>query len=237
MYVSDIFEHSTHLANEERNFSCASRAAFASSSSYRLQLYHDEPCGSHDPKHTQQKSCLQFWFLHTMWLQPPSFSIVTLHLGHSLVLAAIQLDVSESSSHFLIHFFSQQHLTGSCQFSPHAKQKTCPHLQLTGRESPYDTLIAYVQSTDGHQRNSWLHSTKLFVINCWYFTFTRGSTSLVTVTSSTKISQPCAAHEMDWPRPSVTIFVVKYSRQQAKQKRWPHSRPVMLCNEAREKMG
>lgn len=55
----------THLASEDRNFSWASRAAFASSSSYRLQLYHDDPCGSHDPKHTQQKSCLQFWFLQT----------------------------------------------------------------------------------------------------------------------------------------------------------------------------
>lgn len=41
----------------------------------------------------------------TIWLQPPSFSMVTLHFGHSFVLAAIQLDVSESSSHFLIHFF------------------------------------------------------------------------------------------------------------------------------------
>ena len=69
-----------------------------------------------------------------MWLQPPSFSIVAPkielnenqinnlinedindldnlshitqlpHFGHSLVLAEIQFDVSESSSHFLIHF-------------------------------------------------------------------------------------------------------------------------------------
>lgn len=54
-----------YLANDERNFSCASRATLASSSSYRLQLYHDEPCGSQEPKHTQQNSCLQFWFLHT----------------------------------------------------------------------------------------------------------------------------------------------------------------------------
>ena len=38
--------------------------------------YHDDPCGSQGPKQTQQKSDLQDWFLHTMWLQPPSFSIV-----------------------------------------------------------------------------------------------------------------------------------------------------------------
>lgn len=73
--------------------------------------------------------------LFTIWLQPPSFSIVTLHLGHSLVLAAIQFDVSESSSHFLIHFLRYLHKTGSCQFSPHSKQNTWPHLQLTGRDS------------------------------------------------------------------------------------------------------
>ena len=38
--------------------------------------YQDDPCGSQGPKHTQQKSDLQDWFLHTIWLQPPSFSIV-----------------------------------------------------------------------------------------------------------------------------------------------------------------
>ena len=46
---------------------------------------HDEPWGSHGPRQTQQKSALQLWFLHTMWLQPPSFSMVTWHLGHSCV--------------------------------------------------------------------------------------------------------------------------------------------------------
>lgn len=157
---------STYLASDDLNFSWASRAARASSSSYRLQLYQEEPWGSHDPKHTQQKSYLQFWFLQTydeirkkntmlnnyhfrcktkpltIWLQPPSFSIVTLHFGHSLVLAAIQLDVSESSSHFFIHFLSSRHWTGSCQFSPHSKQNTWLHLQITGRASTYCTLMA-----------------------------------------------------------------------------------------------
>uniref|UniRef100_A0A8W7P959 Uncharacterized protein n=1 Tax=Anopheles coluzzii TaxID=1518534 RepID=A0A8W7P959_ANOCL len=89
--------------------------------------------------------------------RPPSFSIVTLHFGHSFVLAAIQLEVSESSSHFLIHFFSNRHCTGSCQFSPHSKQNTWLHLQTTGRGSTYCTRIAYVQSADGHHRNNRLH--------------------------------------------------------------------------------
>lgn len=41
----------------------------------------------------------------------------------TLVLAAIQLEVSLSSSHFFIHFLSHLHFTGSCQFSPHEKLK------------------------------------------------------------------------------------------------------------------
>lgn len=57
--------NTNYLAKEDLNFSCASRAARASSSSYRLQLYHELPCGSHDPRQTQQKSCLQFEFLQT----------------------------------------------------------------------------------------------------------------------------------------------------------------------------
>ena len=51
--------------------------------SWQCSPYHEDPWGSHGPRHTQQKSALQFWFLHTMWLHPPSFSIVTWHLGHS----------------------------------------------------------------------------------------------------------------------------------------------------------
>jgi hypothetical protein len=39
-------------------------------------------------------------------LHPPFFSIVEWHLGHSFVLADIQFAVSESSSHFLSHFFT-----------------------------------------------------------------------------------------------------------------------------------
>lgn len=42
---------------------------------------HDEPWGSQAVRHTQQKSYLHR--LHTIWLQPPSFSIVALHFGHS----------------------------------------------------------------------------------------------------------------------------------------------------------
>lgn len=45
--------------------------------------HHADPWGSHGPRQTQQNSALQFWFLHTMWLQPPSFSMVTWHFGHS----------------------------------------------------------------------------------------------------------------------------------------------------------
>jgi len=41
----------------------------------------DEPCGSHGVRQIQQKSYLHR--LHTMWLHPPSFSIVDRHRGHS----------------------------------------------------------------------------------------------------------------------------------------------------------
>lgn len=75
----------------------------------------------------------------------------------TLVLAAIQFEVSESSSHFLIHFLNKLHLTGSCQFSPHTKQNTCKHRQITGFESIYWALITLLQSGDGHQRNNLLH--------------------------------------------------------------------------------
>lgn len=74
-----------------------------------------------------------------------------------------------------------------------------------------------------------LTSTKLFVIKCWYLSLTRESaTNFITVTSSTIISQPCAAHDIDWHRPSSMIFVVRYSPQQCIQNLWPHSRPVII---------
>ena len=52
-----------------------------------------------------------------MWLQPPFFSIAELHFGQSLVLAEIQLQVSESSLHFLSHFLMSLQLTGMCHLS------------------------------------------------------------------------------------------------------------------------
>ena len=143
------------------------------------------------PRQTQQKSALQAWFLQIIWLQPPSFSMVALQVGHSLVFADIQLDVSESSSHFLIHFLIRWQRTGSCQFSEQAKQNLCPHRHVTGRDSTWDTLIALVQSGLGHHLKIMnqhlqscilipnlivlLHCTKLSVISCWYLTLTLGS--------------------------------------------------------------
>lgn len=85
------------------------------------------------------------------------FYIKTKACNFTLVLAAIQLDVSESSSHFLIHFLNKLHFTGSCQFSPHTKQNTCKHRQITGLESIYWALITLLQSGEGHQRKSRLH--------------------------------------------------------------------------------
>lgn len=75
----------------------------------------------------------------------------------TFVLAAIQLDVSESSSHFFIHLLSKWHFTGSCHASPQAKQNVWRHLHTTGRASTCETFIALLQSGDGHQRSNLLH--------------------------------------------------------------------------------
>src|SRR5690606_10320108 len=64
-------------------------------------------------------------------LQPPFFSMVLLHLGHSLVLAEIQLAVSESSAHFLSHFLTNSHGAGWWSLRAHPKQKRWPHRHAT----------------------------------------------------------------------------------------------------------
>lgn len=78
--------------------------------SWQGSPYHEDPWGSHGPRHTQQKSALQFWFLHTMWLHPPSFSIVTWHLGHSykvkfVIISWISFPKLSSIHHVCIKFF------------------------------------------------------------------------------------------------------------------------------------
>lgn len=60
---------------------------------YWLQLYQLLPCGSHGAKQTQQNSYLQLAERQVMWLHPPFFSMMDLHLGHSLVFAEIQFAV------------------------------------------------------------------------------------------------------------------------------------------------
>lgn len=65
-------------------------------------------CGSIEVKENyncQNSLNLFYNYYLTIWLQPPFFSILTWHFGHSFVLAATQFAVSESSLHFLIHFF------------------------------------------------------------------------------------------------------------------------------------
>ena len=58
----------------------------------------------------------------------------------TFVFAAIQFDVSLSSSHFRIHFRSQKHFTGSCQFWPHAKLKQCITWNLLSSAAPIERL-------------------------------------------------------------------------------------------------
>jgi hypothetical protein len=93
-----------------------------SASSNLLQLYQLDPCGSHGPVQIQQNSYRHDFSGQCMWLHPPFFSIVTLHLGHSLVFEEIQLAVSLSSAHFFFHPLNIPQSTGRCTGSEHPKQ-------------------------------------------------------------------------------------------------------------------
>ena len=67
------------------------------------------------------------------------------------MFAASQLDVSLSSSHFLIHIFNTLHWTGACHISPHIKlQQSRPHIYIyvnTDTPQPhYYVLHYYVNS-------------------------------------------------------------------------------------------
>jgi hypothetical protein len=65
-------------------------------------------------------------------LQPPFFSMVLWHLVHSLVLALIQLDVSESSAHFCRQSLAILQTTGRWSVgSPQPKQNVWPQVQTT----------------------------------------------------------------------------------------------------------
>jgi hypothetical protein len=75
----------------------------------------------------QQNSFLQS--LQVMWLQPWFFSMRVLQLGHFLVLARIQLAVSDSDTHFASHSLSCKQLMGLCASSPHLKQNGWLQLQ------------------------------------------------------------------------------------------------------------
>lgn len=99
-------------------------------------------------------------------MHPPFFSIVEWHLVHSLVLAEIQLLVSESSLHFLSHLrtMGQQHGRWSPS-SWHPKQKTWPHAHWTvgmmtsSERGATAHWTANSQLGAGHQRMRGLSST------------------------------------------------------------------------------
>src|SRR3569833_2506026 len=108
-------------SRETRDRAWASRASGPRFSSKRLQLYQLVPCSDHRPMHIQQNSCLHL--RHVMWLHPPFFSMVELHLRHTIVLADIQLAVSESSAHFFSHFLTNTQNTNKRTQRLQPKQK------------------------------------------------------------------------------------------------------------------
>ena len=91
--------------------------------------------------------------------------MVELHFGHSLVLAEIQLAVSESSAHFLVHRLTSPHGAGWWSVAAQPKQKQWPHRQVTvgtilSRSfclTPHST--AFSQSGAGHHLSASLSST------------------------------------------------------------------------------
>lgn len=61
------------------------------------------------------------------------------------------------------------------------------------------------------------------------------SNTHITVASSTRISQPWAAHDIVCPIPSSMILVVRYSVQHSAQNLWPHSSPAIVCKQSIQK--
>mmetsp|Transcript_26066 Transcript_26066/g.68396 ORF Transcript_26066/g.68396 Transcript_26066/m.68396 type:complete len:201 (+) Transcript_26066:1025-1627(+) len=107
-----------------------------------------------------------------MWLQPPFFSIVLRHLGHSFVFAAIQFVVSESSSFFLRHRLYSSHRTGEWGISLHAKQNSWPPVHRTGRgrcaDAADEIRTASSQSTPGQNLTRRFPFTKRRATAAWY---------------------------------------------------------------------
>lgn len=230
----------------------------------KRNTHQDEPCGSQGPKQTQQNSALQFWFLQTMWLQPPSFSIVTLHFGHSwkgwrdkiryyvthngstyiwdlqylrvggnpvgcfrIIITLFYPLLQDITLYWVMPVFPTGEAKYMSTFAVDWPAFLVLHLYdivTIWRRAPSQKSVALNKEK---KRKGWFKlsifhrngsssrtfiftSTKLLVIRCWYLRRTFESlTSLMTVTSSTRISQPWAAQAIVWPTPSSIILVVR----------------------------
>jgi hypothetical protein len=84
-------------------------------------------------------------------LQPAFFSIGFWHLGHDLVLAAIQVTFSDSDANLLFHFTAVSQSHGTWDSWLHNMQNYIPHLQSTvGWNTEYDYSKQYSQFFCGH---------------------------------------------------------------------------------------
>lgn len=98
----------------------------------------------------------------TIRLQPPFFSIVAKHFGHSFVYF-VKYSMFKSLE-FFFQFSISAHGIGSWEASPHWKQKLCPHVQVQffWWANSWLTLIANAQPGAGHHRNERLcYSVKI----------------------------------------------------------------------------
>ena len=133
--------------------------------------------------------------LHTyIWLQPPFFSILVSHLGHSLVLVIIQLAVWSSilwalfPTQSLVHLRSKWYSMGSWFDCPHPKHICVPQTHRTSCAPLTSTLKAWSQSALVHHRSKRMLSTNEFVVNLWYFNLTDASLNSWRTCSSSTIT-------------------------------------------------
>lgn len=188
---------------------------------------------------------------HTMWLQPPFFSIGVRHLGHCLAFLARYATVLSFS--FFFHDRSMTHGSGSCGSSEHSKQNLCPQLHSHDNSFMGVELAAInnVQAGAGQMLSSllcyrieWIEKTlnlkkkKMYEVfgmietlltftnelstKRRYRDFTLSLRMIRSMNSSSRLVRHlCSAHWMS-ATPSLIIFCSIYCLQQSLQNRWPH---------------
>lgn len=162
-------------------------------------------------------------------LQPPFFSTGLWHLGQGFVCTVIQLTVSDSSRHFLVHSFHIKHEQGECASDTQLKQNCKPQEHSTSQNSSFSTLIAFPQwGILGHHLTILLSSMYDSRRNRSNFAARSGClvlTSFLTIASSQIALHLWAIHLIRLLCPSL-ILTMKCSVQPDK----PNTKELILCH-------